>query len=238
MADLLLTREDWIVVRDTILRLHKNFDEASGANDPTEDVTLSVGKVTVGAHCTTIRPGGWLTDWHTQLDLDQWPDFARFYVELYDPGVFIFVDGVEVVYWDTTDESDEHQGYQIAECLKTLYEEGVEALLTKINGPTNIAAASEDICPECGGKGWEIFNEFDGGPEIQACDCGLLTSDEEAENLPEAHIALAQALTRRGWVHLDNGEGGPLCGYDCAPGKVSGLPIDVTCPTCTQALEK
>lgn len=50
-------------------------------------------------------------------------------VALEDPGVFVRIDGREVIYWDTTDSSHKQQGYEIAEGLKVLYEDGPTAFM-------------------------------------------------------------------------------------------------------------
>jgi hypothetical protein len=60
-----------------------------------------------------------------------------FRVGLYDPGVFVFIDGKEAIYFDTSEEDlDEpgdgdrgDHGYGLAEILVTLYEKGPDACL-------------------------------------------------------------------------------------------------------------
>jgi hypothetical protein len=51
--------------------------------------------------------------------------------------------------------------------------------------------------PKC--KGWAVFNESEGRPEIQVCDSctrGLPVSDYDVAVLPEAQMALSGALAR------------------------------------------
>jgi hypothetical protein len=65
----------------------------------------------------------------------------RFEVFTSDPGVFVHVDGREVVYWDTSDTSHQGQGCEIAEALVVLYEQGVDAFLAHVGG-TETGSAS------------------------------------------------------------------------------------------------
>lgn len=56
-------------------------------------------------------------------------------------------------------------------------------------------------CSDCGGRGWEIFNddteEFPLG-QVQACDCGLLEDDEQAY---ERAVAAGYVVGSFGYVH-------------------------------------
>jgi hypothetical protein len=53
----------------------------------------------------------------------------------------------------------------------------------RLNPSSDETAASDYDCPECRDLGWCIFNaspEEDYLGEVQACDCGFFTSDDEA----------------------------------------------------------
>lgn len=60
---------------------------------------------------------------------------VRFTVDVRDPGVFVYVDGHEVTYWDTTDVSHAYQGAEVADALRVYLEEGVDAALAHSNWP-------------------------------------------------------------------------------------------------------
>ena len=101
-----------------------------------EDGVVTLGEDLHWDTSTNDQPYGAEIATHVLPWLMASPEYGLgFRVEVADPGVFVFANNEEVQYWDTSDESHDFQGAEVADLLRIFLEEGADAAVASANWP-------------------------------------------------------------------------------------------------------